>query len=381
LALEQHPERLHLIAGVTQASARLNILDCNGYGLLNYFSGRCREGLYQGKPCLYVQALSGEKVILVHGGGKLGDEKPIKGNSFGMAYITEVNECHPVFVKEIFDRTIASQDRKIYHDLNPKADNHWYYEDILGFHEARQADDVTYGYNYGHFTIADNMSLSDDRLREILATYDKKSVWYQRDILGLRKQAEGRIYDMFDPELHTCHDAPAANRGVRYIAIDYGTVNPMVFLDIRDTGDAVFVMREYYYDSQKELKQKTDSEYAADLQEFIGDMSGDNYPVYVIIDPSAASFKAELRNMGLRAKDADNTILDGIRMVASLFMQRRLHIHSSCINLIAELMGYVWDEAARQRGEEKPLKKADHGCDALRYFCKTIINLKRWGHG
>ena len=32
----------------------------------------------------------------------------------------------------------------------------------------------------------------------MLATYDRKSIWYARDILGQRRAAEGLIYDMFD---------------------------------------------------------------------------------------------------------------------------------------------------------------------------------------
>lgn len=34
--LEKHPSRIHLIAGVSTATARLNILDCDGFGLKNY---------------------------------------------------------------------------------------------------------------------------------------------------------------------------------------------------------------------------------------------------------------------------------------------------------------------------------------------------------
>ena len=91
--LEKHPSRIHLIAGVSTATARLNILDCDGFGMKNYFEGRCREGTYQNRDCLYIQTATGEKVVLVSGGGKAGDEKLIKGNTYGTAYITEVNEC------------------------------------------------------------------------------------------------------------------------------------------------------------------------------------------------------------------------------------------------------------------------------------------------
>lgn len=192
--LETHPNKIHLIAGVSSATARLNILDCDGFGLLNYFEGRQRSGKYQGRECVYVYTKTGEKIILISGGGKDGDEKLIKGNTYGMVYITEANECHPKFINEAFDRTLSSYDRKIFHDLNPKEPQHWYYTDVLAHHEQMQADSSDYGYNYGHFTIADNMSLSDDKIRDVLKTYRKGTVWFERDILGRRVVAEGIIF-------------------------------------------------------------------------------------------------------------------------------------------------------------------------------------------
>lgn len=197
LTLEMHPDRLHLIAGVSQSTASINILDCDGFGLLNYFEGRCREGKFKDKNCVYVNTVNGEKIILIAGGGKNGDEKYIKGNTYGTAYITEANECAESFIKEVFDRTISSNDRKIFHDLNPKPPTHWYYSEILDFHEKAQIKNSNYGYNYGHFTIADNLSISDDKLKKILTTYEKGTVWYDRDIKGLRKTAEGIVFRDF----------------------------------------------------------------------------------------------------------------------------------------------------------------------------------------
>lgn len=194
LTLEKHPDRLHLIAGVSQSTAGINILDCDGYGLLNYFEGRCREGKFEEKKCVYINTLYGEKIIIIAGGGKNGDERYIKGNTYGTAYITEANECAESFIKEVFDRTMSSNDRKIFHDLNPKSPVHWYYSNILEFHEQSQVKNVEYGYNYGHFTIADNLSISDEKLKKILSTYEKGTVWYDRDIKGIRRAAEGLVF-------------------------------------------------------------------------------------------------------------------------------------------------------------------------------------------
>ena len=64
----------------------------------------------------------------------------------------------------------------------------------------------------------------------------------------------------------------------------------MVFLDIYDDGKLFWVAREYYWDSIEQMRQKTDAEYADELAEFIGPQNN----AKVIIDPSAASFKAEM---------------------------------------------------------------------------------------
>ena len=197
MALQNHPNKLHLIAGVSQTTAKLNIVDCDGFGLMNFFDGKCRQGKYNDRSALFVQTKTGEKIILVSGGAKDGDEKYIKGNTYGMAYVTEANECHPNFIQEVFDRTLSSADRKIFHDLNPKAESHWYYTDVLDFHQEKQRRDRNYGYNYGHFTIADNLSIDDEKLRNTLKTYQKGTVWYERDILGRRKTAQGVIFPNF----------------------------------------------------------------------------------------------------------------------------------------------------------------------------------------
>lgn len=369
--LEKHPSKIHLIAGVSTATARLNILDCDGFGLKNYFEGRCREGVYQNRDCLYIKTATGEKVVLISGGGKAGDEKLIKGNTYGTAYITEANECSNTFIQEVFDRTLSSPNRKIFHDLNPKAEAHWYYKDVLNFHEEKLKANPKYGLNYGHFTIADNMSISDDQLRAVLATYDRKSVWYARDILGQRKMAEGLIYDMMDTTANTYRpqDAPVGFKSLstRTITCDYGTTNPTVYLDVYDDGEKVRVHREYRWDSRQEHRQKTDEEYADDFMEFMG-----KDPCAAIVDPAAASFITALRQRGVYVIEGNNDVLNGIRKCSTLLSHRDLLISTDCEGLLDELGTYRWDDKAALMGVDKPIKQQDHGPDALRYYINSL---------
>lgn len=366
--LEKHPSKLHLIAGVSSTTAQLNILDCDGYGLMNYFEGRCREGKYKDRNCLYLDTPAGEKIVLVSGGGKNGDERLIKGNTYGTAYITEANECHPNFIKEVFDRTMSSPNRKIFHDLNPKSPGHWYYEDILRIHEEKQASNPDYGYNYGHFDISDNMSISDAQLRQILQTYDRGSVWYKRDILGQRCVAEGLVYPgfhdgcMFD-------DLPwqAAQRGRWYISIDYGTVNPFsagLWCVYQGIG---YRAAEYYYDSRREGERLDDDAY----YEAVERLAGDRKIERIIIDPSAASFKETIRKNGrFSCMDADNSVLDGIRVTNTLITAGKIKVHRSCAGFKEEIQSYIWD---MDSAEDEVIKENDHAMDETRYFCMNIL--------
>ena len=363
IRLEVHPDKLHLVAGVSQTTAKLNILDCDGYGLLNFFEGRCREGKYKDRACVYVQTKMGEKIVLVSGGGKAGDEKYIKGNTYGMAYITEANECHESFVREVFDRTISSSDRKIFHDLNPKAPGHWYYAEILDFHQKKQDASAEYGYNYGHFTIADNMSVSDDKLRKVLSTYQKGTVWYDRDILGLRKVAEGLVYPMFGEH---CIVEAVPRPYTRYLAsMDYGIQNPTSIGIWGLLGGTWYRVKEYYHSGRKTGQQKTDQQYYEAFEALAGELPVEK----LIIDPSATSFIALVeQKKRFKVWRANNNVLEGIQHVAACLQDGTIKINSCCRNAVQEFGLYRWDETS---DEDKPVKDNDHAMDDIRYFVNT----------
>ncbi len=197
LNLERHRDKLHLVSGFSESTALLNAIDCNGYGIMKYFEGRSHLGKYNKKIALHVDTALGKKIILIAGGGRDGDEKRIQGNSYGMALITEVNLCKMDFIDEVMARTLASSNRKIFHDFNPKGQNHYYYKDFLNVHEDLNKKHKNYGLNYTHLTIADNKSISQEALDAIVKTYDKDSLVFQRDILGLRVESEGLVYKIF----------------------------------------------------------------------------------------------------------------------------------------------------------------------------------------
>jgi len=369
LLLERHPDKLHFVGGVSGSAARINVIDCNGFGLLYYFRGRCREGYYKGRQALFLDTLTGPKIVLSAGGGRDGDVRFIKGFSFGMAYITEANECHPHFIAEVFDRTLASSERRVFHDLNPKSAGHFYYKDFLDFHERRQEERSDYGFNYGHFTVFDNLSVSSDILEEVLSSYDQTSVWYKRDILGQRVQASGLIYDMFSYEDTVVKAAPAQCSKF-YVSCDYGTQNPTVFCLWGFCGGIWYLLKEYSYSGRKEQRQKTDKEFCDDYFAFTR-----GYHIKgLIVDPSAASFIAELLGRGVPVIKARNDVITGIRLCGSLLREGRVKVLESCLGVIGEFEAYSWDY--QKPGQDVPIKENDHFMDALRYFCMEVLSGK-----
>lgn len=227
-----------------------------------------------------------------------------------------------------------------------------------------------------HFMLDDNPSLSErikDRYKRMFT-----GVFYKRYILGLWAIAEGIIYDMWtDENTFTDADLPQGYKYLwrRYIGIDVGTQNATCFLDCWDDGETIWIVKEYYHSGRTEGQQKENSEYADELEKFCGK---EFPPLNVIIDPSAASFKVTLKNRGFRTRDADNDVIEGIKFTATMIAQKKIKAHRTlCPNLLKEVTSYMWDEKATLRGEEKPVKSADHAMDAMRYVVKTMVKVKR----
>jgi hypothetical protein len=212
-----------------------------------------------------------------------------------------------------------------------------------------------------------------------------RGFFHKRFIDGLWVIAEGAIYKDFwsDDLLYDLKDQPIGLRAQgghyqRIVAVDYGTTNPMVFLDIYDDGKLFWVTREYYWDSAVEMRQKTDAEYADDLAHFIGP----DRRAKVIIDPSAASFKAEMLKRGIWHANANDDVNAGIRITSMILNQRLVRFcRQTTPKTIQQMQTYSWDAKAAQRGEEKPLKVHDHGPDAFRYFAKSEVPYWRLGCG
>lgn len=199
--LQHTKDRIHLATGSTMANAKLNIGDANGFGLEYIFRGQCHWGKHKGNEALFIKGPSTknrQRIVIFSGAAKADSFKKIRGNSYGMWIATEINLHHENTIKEAFNRQLAANKRKIFWDLNPDNPNAAIYKDYIDkYAELEEEGSLIGGYNYQHFTIFDNVTISKERIAEIISQYDKNSIWYKRDIEGLRMVAEGLIYRLF----------------------------------------------------------------------------------------------------------------------------------------------------------------------------------------
>lgn len=294
-------------------------------------------------------------------GGK--DERSqdlIQGITLAGCFFDEVALMPESFVNQATGRC-SVDGSKFWFNCNPDGPYHWF--------KVNWIDKlIEKNLLYLHFTMDDNLSLSEKIKARYRSMYS--GVFYQRYILGLWVVAEGVIYDMFNKAKHVLDNVVGLIRDTYYVSIDYGTQNATVFLLwCKNTKGQWVCIKEYYYSGRHEDSQKTDTEYADDLKTFLEGIK----PKRIIIDPSAASFIAELKKRGYNIKKARNDVLDGIRFVASLLNQEKIVFAASCAKTILEFSSYIWDIKASDKGEDKPVKQHDHAMDAVRYFCYTII--------
>lgn len=277
LNLLRSKDKIHLATGSTLANAKLNIGECNGLGLEYIFKGRCHWGKFKDNEALFININGEEKIVVFSGGGKADSYKKILGNSYGLWIATEINEHYDCedskisFIKVAMARQLVSIDHKFFWDMNPCNPNHTIYQWYL---DRWQKNGLVGGYNYEHFTIFDNNTLTKRRVQEIISQYggDTSSIWYRRDILGERLVAEGLIYRLFanHPENYSIKYESHKERkngkdiwvdnipkGYTNIGIDYGgTKSGNAFVCTRISYDYTKVITLASYRTMDELDDK-----------------------------------------------------------------------------------------------------------------------------
>lgn len=297
--------------------------------------------------------------------------KAIRGFTAHGMYGNEVTLSHKDALDEAMKRC-SGKGSRLFWETNPDNPLHHVKANFIDRADGKQIA-------AHHFKLTDNNKLPPEYIKNIMEV-TPRGVRYDRDINGLWVAAEGIIYDMMQatpyPQGNIIDDATLSGK-FRPVAVgvDYGTTNPCVFLlsgvaDL-DGKERTVIRNEYFWDSAKQEKTKTDAEYLADMDRFFADNLLNRHDTEIIVDPSARSFIVSLESVGYKVRPAENAVNEGIRAVSNALYNRTLLIHRDCSNTLREFTQYRWDHSQSIRGKDQPVKADDHAMDAIRYIVFT----------
>ena len=370
---ERHGKKgINLILGASKENIERNVLEPMrqiwGVNMVSEINSRNWASIF------------GEKVYCI-GAEKMNQVSKIRGSEIKFCYVDEIVDIN----KEVFEmlKSRLSLPYSICHAAaNPSYPTHFVKEFI---DSAENGVDI-YSQEY---TIYDNPFLPIEYVKSLEAEY-AGTVYFLRYILGKWARAEGLIFPMF---LEALAEVPSGDAEDLALSVDYGTQNPFAAIAWKKKGGVWYAEREYYHSGRKTGRQKTDDEYATDLEDFMAEEIEDyrarleasrrepNVPmpskIQLIVDPSAASFIALMKKKDwCKVVKANNDVEDGIRETASAMKRGLIKISTYMSEWRREVEGYVWDEKVE---EDKPVKENDHLMDATRYFVKTkkICKIRR----
>lgn len=352
-AMRRYNNQRFGICGKTVDSTVKNIIA--PYLQLSYAKEKYKIQWRRSDKLLIVSQGSKENVFEVFGGKDESSFMLIQGRTLAGVLLDEVALMPRSFVEQAVARCSVAGS-KLWFNCNPDSPQHWFYTDWILQAKERNALHL-------HFQLEDNPALDAAVVQRYKKLYT--GVFYQRYILGQWVVAEGLVYDFSESDI-TDDQPPGAEY---YISVDYGTLNPFSAGLWSVAGDKATRIKEFYYDGRNRKRQLTDDEYCDE----IAALASGFLVVQVVVDPSAASFITALKRRGFRVRQADNTVMDGIRRTATYLKNGNIKIHRSCTDTIREFALYRWDE---KQTEDKVIKENDHAMDDIRYFCNSVMRRK-----
>ena len=281
----------------------------------------------------------------------------IQGMTLSGVLFDEVALMPRSFVEQALARCSVASSR-FWFNCNPEHPEHWFYLEWIKKAKSKNA-------LYLHFTMDDNPSLSERVKKRYENLYT--GVFYERFVKGRWVALFGAVYPfMSDGDMYC--GLPEGGFDSYAVSCDYGTVNPTSMGLWGRQDKTWYRIDEYYFDSRREGKQRTDEEHYAALKKLT---EGKSISA-VAVDPSAASFIEVIRRHGeFNVKPAQNNVVNGIRRVTQALRDGSVKICRNCAACRREFALYKWDSTKR---DDVPVKQNDHAMDDVRYFVTTIMD-------
>lgn len=343
------------LCGKTVRSCRRNVIK----PLINMLKHRYDIKDKRSENLLTISKDGKSNTFYIFGGKDESSQDLIQGVTLAGVLLDEVALMPRSFVEQALARC-SIEGARFWFNCNPDNPNHWFYREWVLKAPEKHALRLK-------FLMDDNLSLSDKVKQRYYSLY--QDTFYRRFILGEWVIAEGLVYQDYNDHIKDklWDGNPDELVGRWYISMDYGTINPCSMGLWCVTDNEAIRVDEYYYNSRKEGYQRTDEEHYAELEK----LAGDRYIERVIIDPSAASFKATIKKHGkFFVKSAKNDVINGIRTTSQMLNDGRIKIGVKCKASQEEFGMYRWDDKAEV---DKVVKENDHAMDDIRYFAYTVL--------
>lgn len=313
-----------------------------------------------------------DKTICLFGVGKKGDDEKIQGSTFAGTLIDEGTVIPEEGFKMILSRN-SLDGAKIFITCNPANPNHYLYMEYIANKEMINDGKC----KVWTFNLEDNLTLSDEYVENLKASYPRDSLFYKRYILGQWVSGQGAIYSRFDDNNIYSEDRPLSYYDYLEFGSDYGagstTCWNLVGVKYFEDHIEYDIIDEGGHNAEDEGYSLTDSEIVdliCDMQDYYHlDLSSTFYPSH-----DAKSLKTELeKNERVRMHIQTFTpdTLECIGEISSLFYKNYIRVHERCRRTIDCIRGYEWDVNMARKGKDVPHKVDDHFCDSIR---APIIN-------
>lgn len=304
----------------------------------------------------------GESLLVLYGWEAVQERGKGVGVKNNHIYFDEVSKFKNFLFgwEEILRPTLIDLEGGATFISTPNGFNHFY---DLSLMEGKNND-----WKYFHFTSLDNPYLSPKELEDMRneMTEDR----YAQEILGQFRKKEGLVYKEFNRELHVINELPSQLEILYTLGgVDWGHTHPCAVITIKkDYSGNYYITDEFY-------KQGLTEEDIIDYT-----VSAKFNKVYP--DPENASGIAGLRKRGVNVKEVKKlkgSVVSGINKVREMLKQNRIHVLSSCVNVIEEFESYSYPDEKEGQINENPLKEGDDTMDAIRYVIMSDIDTPMGG--
>ena len=223
-----------------------------------------------------------------------------------------------------------------------------------------------YDFAYFHYTIDDNMKLTEMQKNDFKNKRAKGTATYDQEVLGLRRSTEGAVYTGFTSEniFNTPINDFDWNGKLRFIVIDPGFNHPTGITDwaIDPEIGVVWCLQERKIDFNVEYTDRKSLDVIySELLLMIRRLRNRTVDS-IIIDPSKPELIRYILDAGWNAYPADNRTwatkreqkevseeitsreLRGIPLVQTAFAKNKIFIHENCVELIKQIESYTYEK-------------------------------------